>query len=167
MLIQLESLVLNTRLTPEQVHQIRAQLATLAPKTPEVESILSSLISPRIPPAIIPQPSFIPSPNLASLVGGIDPNLLARLGGLQDLLSKSAASSTAGSNSGTPAAEVKVEVGVKVNPTSTKEVVLDLLVQEYDRAVLESGVLLTNANILKYVNLSLNLWTLVLTASIH
>lgn len=122
-----------------------------------MDSILSSLQSPRLQSLIAststnPNPFGVPAPvvappiNLAALTGGIDPNLLARLGGLQELLSKSAASSTAGSTSGTPALEsTQSSHGKGV----TREVVLDLLVQEYDRAVLESGVLLTNANILK------------------
>lgn len=168
--MQLESLVLGTQLTSDQVYQIRGQLAILAPREPEPEVLpsLTAAVS-SVPyddsatgaPASSsaahaldnPTPYLPPTPPTPSLPlashQGIDLNLLAQLQGpgkLAELLAMTAP----------PVAPVAPSsIFQQQPPAQTPAAPLlpqaDKLTKEYEDAIVQLNVHLNNADILKYV----------------
>ncbi|GAA5832500.1 hypothetical protein JCM11251_001348 [Rhodosporidiobolus azoricus] len=119
---KLESLILNTQLTPTQVNQIRGQLASLAPPAPPpapapapviapappvpIAAALSPTPQPALPPAVAsvlsPQTAAAAAPSTAAAptanpLAGIDLSLLSQLsanGALANLFNPSSAAAT-------------------------------------------------------------------------
>ncbi|GJN90071.1 hypothetical protein Rhopal_003069-T1 [Rhodotorula paludigena] len=161
---KLESLILNTQLTTEQVNQIRAQLAALAPPPPPAPVVQQS--PPPPPPAAAatlspPQPqqqslaaalaSLTPTlqpPAAAAapaqgLVGGIDLGLLSQLsasGALNNLFAP-ATPSEAGVKLEEARAQVKKDEG---GPVRLER---DEMAQAWEDEVLRLAVGLTNAEL--------------------
>lgn len=130
MMLQLESLVLNTQLTSDQVYQIREQLHALDPApafTPPLAA--PPIIAPTPPAPIIPAPAVVVDPG--TLLQGIDLNLLAQLKGLAGV---------GGLLTGT--------VPVKKSVAAPAQAI-DPLVKQYDDALLATGIQLTNADLQK------------------
>lgn len=164
---KLESLILNTQLTTEQVNQIRGQLAALAPPPPAQRPSASpvppapaapppaSLLSPPVQPAAsaayanLLQPPAPPSASGPGGGSGIDLSLLSKLtasGALANLFSPSSATSTP------PPPGIKVEdegakVRVKVEDETVTKAERDELAAAWEDEILRLGVGLTNADL--------------------
>ncbi|BGP25604.1 pre-mRNA cleavage complex 2 protein Pcf11 [Rhodotorula toruloides] len=168
---KLESLILNTQLTTEQVNQIRGQLAALAPPPvaqrpsaspvpPPAPSILSPTVQPAASAAYanLLQP---PAPAQSTATSGIDLSLLSKLtasGALANLFSPSAAS--------TPPPGIKVEdeggKKVKVEDETVTKAERDEFASAWEEEIIRLGVGLTNADLLVPRPQALHLLTLSL-----
>ncbi|BGO97418.1 pre-mRNA cleavage complex 2 protein Pcf11 [Rhodotorula toruloides] len=152
---KLESLILNTQLTTEQVNQIRGQLAALAPPPAQRPSASpvppASVLSPSVQPA--PSAAYanllqppVPAPAASGGSSGIDLSLLSKLtasGALANLFSPSAAS--------TPPPGIKVEdeggKKVKVEDETVTKAERDEMAAAWEEEILRLGVGLTNADL--------------------
>ncbi|KAK4703232.1 hypothetical protein P7C70_g2989, partial [Phenoliferia sp. Uapishka_3] len=171
---QLESLVLDTQLTSDQVFQIRGQLAALTPREPEPE-----VLAPEVQLLPVPAPHFpydelatgatassssnaplrhsgppssnsqspMPAQPMAS-VGGIDLNLLAQLQGMA--ANSDFAQMLAMAGAGNPVVKQE-QPSIELKPKEefkTFVPMVDELTKDYEAAILELNVQLTNTDIL-------------------
>ncbi|GAA5909393.1 hypothetical protein JCM5296_007023 [Sporobolomyces johnsonii] len=151
---KLESLILNTQLTTEQVNQIRAQLAALAPRAATSASpppvAHPAALAP--PPAAAPVPAatvLSPAPPAAPAapaptVAGVDLNLLSQLsatGALANLFGN-AAPPAVKQEEGTPAPQQEVKPAVTLSSDEKDEAA-----RVWEEEIMRLGVKLENADL--------------------
>lgn len=166
--MQLETLVVNTQLTSEQVKQIRAQLAALAPREVKQESpvpegsAFGTGAVPLFSQSEIPSARSVPPANPApvNVAQGIDLGLLASLqasGGLSGLLASAQHLRSRDSASPAPPAALPALLEQSDDP----------LAEHYDRAILDFDIRLNNAEFTRQAAAptSQTLLRLVLTTS--
>ncbi|GAA5833559.1 hypothetical protein JCM3766R1_002574 [Sporobolomyces carnicolor] len=163
---QLESLILNTQLTTDQVNQIRTQLAALNPRPvssspPPIRP--TAIAPPPPPPALSPPPPAVtsvstahsPPPPPSSSVGGVDLNLLSQLsatGALANLFGNGSSISgtttpvvaPAIKSEGTPAPETKPSIVPKLENDLSQE---DEAVRIWQEEIQRLNVELTNSDL--------------------
>ncbi|KAK4057545.1 mRNA 3' end processing factor [Microbotryomycetes sp. JL221] len=128
-LVKLESLVVGTQLTSEQVKQIRSQLAALAPAPATSAPSNDSLP---------PPPNATVDANGLAAVPSIDMGLLASLqanGGLSSLLAS---------------AQQLNRANLSPTPVSTETKAVDVAVDDYNSAVLQVNIRLNNSDFTKW-----------------